>query len=145
MKQRPTVYLDRTRSWNESFYDTDENEIFIGDDHYRRAALYHEYRHYLQFRNLPPVVHKVFMRGKNACEMCLSFMLMLGAFGCADYLAWPVLFFSPFVLVWEWDANFFAMRRLRRKRDYSGLRAILFSLLFYTFLLAGIPLAYILN
>ena len=108
--KQPTITLEDSNSC----YFPESNEIYVMDDDYRQFSLYHEYRHYLQFKYYPNMFNMdgEFRRIGSWLPIFCIFMTNTDIFLNVCYM-WLIL--GVMINITEIDANLFAWNRIRTK------------------------------
>lgn len=109
--KQPTITLQDSAN---SCYYPESNEIYVMDDDYRQFSLYHEYRHYLQFKYYPNMFNMdgEFRRIASWLPIFCIFMINTDIFLNVCYM-WLIL--GVVINITEIDANLFAWNRIRNK------------------------------
>lgn len=121
-----------------SYYSWDENEIVVDYGDNMNAILYHEYRHYLQYKKYPKWTEFEFWCLEKA-QLSLVFAFLLIGTKFAMILPIVMICLSIPILITELDANIFAYKRLIKKNMQSQVKSLIYGQLQYIAIFVVIP------
>jgi len=139
MKNKLKIISKKSNSWDDSsYYNPYLNEIVVLDNSRWLGSLYHEYRHYIQFKTLPDWILIWANIGRFLTTAFLICFAIL--FSTETYDLLLVITVLHFILIlpaflMEVDANIFAIYRIYKKKCVrSNIIELLISLLTYSFI-----------
>ncbi len=135
---KPKIILKKANGFHDSsYYHPSTNEIVVLNDSCKLGSLYHEYRHYIQFKFLPTWFLIWAALGRALMYPYLTFVIICIVFELTSFLniisVIDLILIFPALLM-EIDANIFSIKRTYNKKVFLvNIWGNLFSLTSYIF------------
>jgi hypothetical protein len=144
--EQPSVFINYNNFNPSSAYDSGANEIIVDDGDCMNAALYHEYRHYWQYKvsgyNKLIQKYREWFYDNHIVDFLLISLFITPQYICVPLCYCFMLMVTPRYIM-ECDANLFAYKRLKRKKIYGQYELIRLSMWSYTLMYYILPLTLI--